>query len=196
MKDDVPCGNIVLRDGGAPVVLGKALDTRGLVARLDAAGRLDTTFGTDGGGVYLPASTTSSDLEPRALALDGDRIVVLGTDDNAKVEVIRLLASGLPDPSFGGTGTVESPPDYAGAVTGKLAVDAARRIVTLAHLTDLGGPLVMRRIAENGTYDAAFAGGGAITVDAAHGALGIQPDGKIVVAHGTSDGVAVHRWYP
>lgn len=74
------------------------------LASLDANGQPDRTFGTDG-YVALPF------LEPPIFAVDrSGRIVLLerpyyGEDDSKRRQVLRLLASGARDASFGRDGT-------------------------------------------------------------------------------------------
>ena len=190
------CGSILALEDGRTVVAGQEKLARGLVARLYEDGGLDPTFGDPGSTIYTGPRGNTDLLEPHGLAVDGDRILVLSSRaSTAELEVLRLLPNGLPDVTFHGTGTLESPTDESGSA-GKIAVDRSHRVVTMGRPAKQIGRLVIRRIDENGNYDATFAGTGVLSVDATRGALGIQPDGKIVVAHGSPAGVVVHRWYP
>lgn len=137
------------RTDGALLVAGTADDEgRGswAVARLRANGTLDGTFGT-GGRVLLRFSPTAAE-QAFAVSPSGDKVVLAGRirtktggDD---LGVVRLRASGMPDPAFGsGDGKVaidvDGGSDWATGLDrtedGRLVVGGTARRDTTFRLT-------------------------------------------------------------
>lgn len=154
------------------------------LARFQADGSLDTTFGGDGMVESpVPSLFYSS---ANAVALQGDgKIVVAGSTAfafEAHIVVLRYLADGTLDAGFGTGGIVttefgnqEYPMDLVIQPDGKIVVvggDAGQRIVVLRYLAD-------------GTPDASFGGDGNVTLAIGTSAeardAALQPDGRIVV---------------
>lgn len=92
---------VVLVDSFVGVATSPAHDDAFTVVRYDTAGHADPGFGT--GGVALALFGSGSNATPRAVALQGDRIVAVGglADDSA---VARFTPGGIPDGSFAATG--------------------------------------------------------------------------------------------
>ncbi|MEA2972002.1 MAG: hypothetical protein QOG82_460 [Actinomycetota bacterium] len=92
---------LVLVDSFVGVATSPAHDDAFTVVRYDTAGHADPGFGT--GGVALALFGSGSNATPRAVALQGDRIVAVGglADDSA---VARFTPGGIPDGSFDGDG--------------------------------------------------------------------------------------------
>jgi uncharacterized delta-60 repeat protein len=177
-----------------------------VLARLDAAGNLDTSFG-DNGRVYLdPSAEDESELHGLAQQPDG-KLVGAGSV-GADLAVVRLTADGALDQSFGEGGVVRIPlgPDDAFASAAAVAVQPDGKIViggTLRFLCDLDDPAcaeivdaVLVRLSPAGGLDASFGTGGVVTFDAygtrtviAPGGLVVEPAGTIV-AGGDSGSVA------
>lgn len=168
------------------------------VARLTAAGALDTAFGTGG----IARSDFGGDDFGLAMARQANgRIVIAGrssptlpTDDTLGAIVTRFRAIGELDPDFGaGDGQITLPgTSNARAVLvqpqdGKLVV---------AGTADGSQKMTVTRLRTNGMPDPAFAGDGTATIDfpavLTTGAA-LQPDGRIVVAGSTSGDFAVAR---
>lgn len=102
--------NALAADGGGRIVLAGRASNAGRydwgIARYDAAGMLDDTFGVKGKVVL---EMTSSVEEATDVALSGGRIVVVGRIRGATsldLGVVRLRAGGALDPDFGVGGTV------------------------------------------------------------------------------------------
>lgn len=191
---------IALQSDGKIVVAGDASNGSNLdvaVLRYLADGSLDATFGV--GGIVVTAIGPGDDRGYGiALQTDG-KIVVTGEASTAccgqDTAVLRYLADGSLDPDFGGgsgmTWVAVGPGDsYGGAV----AVQADGNIVVGGAGNIVGGDLdfAVFRLMPGGGIDASFgAGGTAITefsiADDKAWSLGIQPDGKIVVAGTQSD---------
>jgi uncharacterized delta-60 repeat protein len=163
------------------------------VARLNANGKLDTTFGTGG----IAGIDFGGDDFGEAMARQADgRILVAGRSSAAGAVVARLRAGGTLDPDFGGGGRVTLP---GGGSVSAILVQPDRRIVVAGNA---GGSAAMTvtRLKPDGSPDTTFDGDGTATIDfgsladlAAGAAL--QPDGRIVVAgyaQGSED-VAVAR---
>lgn len=89
--------------------LHPARDDAFTVLRYNANGSSDTTFGVNGVATALFGAGTNA--TPRAITLQGSRIVVGGTVDG-DFALARFDANGAPDPTFGGDGKVVT--DFGG----------------------------------------------------------------------------------
>ena len=150
------------------------------VARLNADGAFDTTFGT-GGKAAVDFGGTDSGL---AIALQPNgRILVTGESSVASAVVARLRPGGALDPDFDGDGRVTLP--GRGRARAVLVQPDGRIIV--AGNANGDDVMTVTRLNPNGSLDTTFAADGTATIDfgsladLAHGAA-LQPDGKIVVA--------------
>ena len=161
------------------------------IAKVLPNGSLDTTFGT--GGIYLGQAIPSNIEQFEAILLQPDgKIIGVGmsnTEGTSKIMLVRLLANGTRDPSFGTGGislrTVQSSGSVLSAV-----LQADGKIVTIGSET---GPtfnpeVAFYRFNADGTPDASFGTGGtrhtllgASTNDVAGSAV-LQPDGRLVIA--------------
>jgi uncharacterized delta-60 repeat protein len=158
------------------------------VARLMADGSPDATFGSGGQvlGDIAPPSPVSEIVYGMALQADG-RIILAGQADGgsgATAALVRYNIDGSRDTTFGAGGVVFGPyPGIASAV----AVQPDGRIVIV------GGAFQVTRFNADGTLDAGFGSGGQVVVpfgeqgfDSLANAILVQPDGRIVVAGGTT----------
>jgi uncharacterized delta-60 repeat protein len=166
------------------------------LARYNANGGLDTTFGSNGNGlVTFDFGGYSSELDGLAIQGNG-KIVVAGWattsyfDTHPKVVVARLNPNGSLDTSFGSQGkriiVIGGVDDEAHA----LAIQPDGKIVLAGQATDSAGSIyfTVMRLTNLGSFDVTFGnqGGyihhfpGAVN-DAAY-AVRLQPDGKIVAA--------------
>jgi uncharacterized delta-60 repeat protein len=171
-----------LQPNGKIVVAGAISSStwRATVARLDANGTLDATFGAGGikrlGAGYLFGVT---------LAPAGKIVTVGQTDPPGDALVWRLLPNGAPDKSFSGDGKLvydSGGGDYLRDAT----VRSDGAIVAAGGSEPAGKNVLVMRILPKGKRDPAFNGGNPVSVnigEASDGeALAIQPDGRIVVA--------------
>jgi len=163
---------IRLDDAGRVVVAGGWFNDRQRIARLDAAGRLDPTFGV-GGVAELPVEGGVGGLE-----IDADgRIVVTGAFAHAAefpypwspgyagpwYGAARLRADGSLDPDFSGDGLLEL--DAASGLHGLGAVHASGGDGAMLALAQKAGRAFYEpvfglvRIAADGTIDATYGGG-------------------------------------
>jgi uncharacterized delta-60 repeat protein len=145
-----------IQTDGKIVVCGRAGRGVFALARYDADGMLDTTFGEDG-KVSSPRSDAGGCY---AVAIQADRKIVAGGG-----VLVRYSTDGTLDTSFGEDGIVAAP-------AGALAIQADGKIV-------VGGG-ALARYNSDGTLDSTFGDGGVADVPA--DAVAIQADGKIVVS--------------
>ncbi len=156
------------------------------LARLFPDGTPDPEFGTQ--GYYLSPGNPPSYTYSYKMALQSDgKILLAGTTSHPTV--IRLLPDGTPDPDFGSNGVFELP--TAGPLNSRfldILVQPDGRIIAAGWDQSGSGayngdPFIVARIDPNGVLDATFADNGVFHYPAqAARALGLQPDGSIVVA--------------
>ena len=188
---------LVQQSDGKLVAAGSG-DSRFALARYDADGTLDPSFG-EGTGRVIGLSGGANALVQQS---DG-KLVAAGVSSGGggRFTLVRYNADGSPDPSFGeGTGTVVTQfiPGLAtsDSNTGQasaLVQQADGKLVAAGTSTSGLGPAVYQnRIAlvrynADGTLDPTFGAGTGIVITVIGGctsasALVLQPDGKIVVA--------------
>lgn len=154
------------------------------IARYNSDGSLDTTFDNDG---KLIASATMTINAVRPLT-DG-KFLTIGTTNN-DFAVARYNSDGSLDSKFGTNGTVTTNmygTDYASAAM----VQADGKLVVVGA-APVGYYFGIARYNSNGTLDTSFSSDGAQVVYyggyGAATAVGIQPDGKVVVGgEGSND---------
>ena len=170
-------------------------------------GDLDSTFSAD--GIVTTNFSGSSDDFGLSVAVQPDgRLVIAGSSNNgtaAEIALVRLLADGSPDNSFGTGGKVTTAigtlDDHATAV----AVQPDGKIVVAGStlINGSGMAFALLRYNADGTLDNSFSGDGVQVDDISAGydeayAVALQPDGKILVAgytnNGSSDDFALLRY--
>ncbi len=174
---------LAIQPDGKIVMAGYCPDVFCL-ARYDASGVLDTTFGS--GGIVFTDMSIYED-EARALALQPDgKIVVAGSCLASDAFcVARYAANGVLDATFGSGGTVVT---NFGSTNGRaLALQPDGKIVVAGECYTGKWDICLVRYSPNGVLDASFGSSGkvvtAIGTDASYiGGLALQPDGRIVVA--------------
>ena len=180
---------IALQPGGKLIVGGKSGDEFAVV-RYNVKGTLDTSFGTNGMGVYdLGGSDVHQSLGDIAIQSDGKIVVVgdISASQSTRADLIfaRFNSDGTKDISdviyFS-----NSHENYGKAVV----IQADGKIVLSGIITpdDGRGPLLsLARINQDGSLDkSTFGIDGKVTTplfdfDNSHSALALQPDGKIVL---------------
>ncbi|MFD3476717.1 calcium-binding protein [Streptomyces sp. NPDC058695] len=199
--DDDLANDVAVQSDGKIVSVGASADysvfeSDFALARHNADGTLDTSFGGDG-TVTTAINNMNPDFqwsEAHAVALQPDgKIVAVGSswrgyENCCWFTVARYNTNGTLDPSFGGGDgrvfTDFGSPDEARDV----AVQPDGKIIALGTS---GGEAALARYNADGTPDTSFGGGdGKVTTDPAPEslqeggdarALALQPDGKIVV---------------
>ncbi len=166
------------------------------VARYLPGGTLDPDFGVDG-LVATPIGALGDAATAVALQPDG-RIVATGTDDGERFVIVRYLADGTLDPTFGGDGIAGTPRPAHFWGGEDLAIQPNGRIVVVGTVGGNDG-FAIARFRANGTKDLAFGDGGMVATPFASGgarAVALQTDGRIVVAGSRSSGLALARYLP
>jgi len=170
------------------------------VARYNADGSLDATFGT-GGKAVIPASASNDQGAALALKRDG-RILVAGfalAGANENIAVVRLTAAGALDTTFGTNGVATV--DIAGGADRAwgMALQRNGKILLAGQGHDGAGiAFVAVRLHDDGARDASFGTNGVRTIDVGPAgdfgrAVAVQPDGRIVVAGTAGTHYAVVR---
>lgn len=185
----VTAADLVVQPDGKIVVLGTANTTTPtpsgeddfVVARINANGTLDTTFGTSGISLinFTPGSSTFGTVaESLALAPDG-KVVAAGSafstaTGSEQFAVARLNTNGTLDTTFNGTGLAmvtfntggsSATNDSANAVV--VQPDARIVVVGQANLPTVSGltptNVAVARLTANGALDTTFNGTGTLT---------------------------------
>jgi len=175
------------------------------VVRYNTDGSLDPGFGS-GGKVITPVGSGNANAYALGIQADG-RIVVAGNawnGANYDFAVVRYNTDGTLDIGFGGTGKVSTPVLAGNDNAYALAIQADGKIVVAGDSFNGGDhDFAVVRYNTNGTLDPGFGGSGKITTaigssDDNARAVGIQADGRIVVAghtwNGTDYDFAVARY--
>jgi uncharacterized delta-60 repeat protein len=185
-----PDGKIVASGTGGLGGHGEDIQTIAL-ARYEADGSLDPTFGTDGRVTTDPG--LRYDGGPSALL--GQKIVVAGeTEHSAFLVLGRYQTSGRPDSSFGKHGFVEIK-RVTGLPTAVLAQNDGKILVAIFGDSDR-----VVRFLPSGRLDTSFGthgivslGAGSHSFLAASYALAVQTDGKVVAGGGGGDEATLAR---
>ena len=144
-------------------------------ARFTAGGVIDSTYGT-GGTVYVDLPQGFSGLSAGAATFDGgENLVVAGQGAGPSaypptIVVVRLLASGLPDSTFGVSGLARAAvPGYnSGTNAGAVALDSQGRIVVGGGAQDSSaghGGFLALRLTPSGLLDTGFNATGFRVID-------------------------------
>ncbi|MFC1820224.1 LamG-like jellyroll fold domain-containing protein [Thermodesulfobacteriota bacterium] len=184
---------IALQSDGKIVVAGtwfNGLDDDFAVARYNADGSLDTTFGS--GGKVITAIGSSDAANDVAVQSDG-KIVVAGsafTGSKWDFAVVRYNTDGSLDTTFGSGGTVTTAIGLGIDYAYGMAVQSDGKIVVAGESS---GVFAVVRYNTDGSLDTTFDTDGKVTtavgsdVDYAYD-VAVQSDGKIVVAGITDNG--------
>ncbi len=169
------------------------------VARFNADGTYDTSFGT-GGRVVTNVSAAADQALAVALQKDG-KIVIAGFSTGPQGKdflVARYRANGTLDPAFGSGGKVITPIMLGFTVSQDQANDIAIQPdgkIVVAGIAGLYSAVV--RYNSNGSLDGTF-GGGVLPVAPVNGmqiyAVAVQADGKIVTGGVSEESFALLRY--
>ena len=180
---------------GKVIMVGRRLEparelTTLVVYRLAAGGSLDTTFGSE--GIFdLPAGDYGTRHTASSATQDPDgRIVVSGSSDGQLI-VLRLLADGTLDPSFGENGVFVGPlHDHEARTFVERTADAGYRITATSE-----AQCRIVGLTAAGAMDDTFGTAGIAPVVSAQGganscsSMASQADGSLLLS-GTTDGHA------
>jgi uncharacterized delta-60 repeat protein len=191
---------VAIQDDGKIVVAGThsvALtgDPSGFaIARFDAVGELDDSFGGGDGRVTTGIGTVFATASDVALDPTGN-VVVVGTaytsdgvDFNQNFAVVRYDSVGNPDASFDDDGIVTTPIGTSADGATAIVVQGDGRVLVAGGTNDEGNRgFALVRYETDGTLDDTFGANGMVTTqmgasDDDIGDAAIQDDGRIVVA--------------
>lgn len=137
--------------------------------RFNADGTVDTTFGS--GGVVKTHISDGFD-SAMSVVVDGTKIIAAGsvhpTSENSDFALVRYLADGSLDPTFGNGGIVTtdfgSPNgNFEGATSVKVQADHKIVVCGWAETSDFNGVFALARYNPDGTLDSNFGTGGKVT---------------------------------
>lgn len=197
-----PSKLISLNNGGF-VALGTTDNgkTRGAIARYDADGHLDATFGSGGKVTFDLASQTGGLGGGFAdgFALPDGGLVVAGTgyyDNHYNPNhnlLLKYLPNGALDPSFG-VGGIGSADPYFGIADVMPAPDGGYYTLSGNYA------LALAKWTAQGAIDTTFGNQGYVqlTIEKARagGAMAVQADGSIIVSHAYEGGYLLARVFP
>jgi uncharacterized delta-60 repeat protein len=153
-----------------------------------AAGDLDTTFSANG---IVTADFGGYEAAMGIVVQSNGRIVVTGNTDDGSIALIRYLADGTKDESYGHQGKVRTPFGLGSlsVESGASAIQADNKVVVVGSQnlqTATSCDFVVLRYTKQGALDHAFGHEGKVVTnfsgcDVAND-VAIQPDGKIVAA--------------
>ncbi len=176
---------MAIQADGKIVVVGSAWGNEIVVARYNADGSLDTSFGVGGTAIADFGGWNYA----FSVAIDGEgRIVVAGEADESSFALLRFNADGSLDTTFGAAGVlVTTFPVDGDSLAYSVKIDADDRIlVTGSVAADGQNDILMARYLSNGSLDPSFGAGGEVVTSIVGGALSfsaaIDSQGRIVVA--------------
>jgi uncharacterized delta-60 repeat protein len=199
---------VAIAPGGKIVVAGSITDPNTFnndfaVARFNASGSLDTSFGSGGEATASFGPDTSDTAVGVAVQADG-KIIVAGTDQDFDTNFIdefglaRFNANGSLDATFGTGGLVATSfGPSASAFAGGVTIQPDGRIVVAGTVQDFATDVIsefgLARYDTNGSLDASFGSGGLVTTSfgpgtsASAAGVAIGSDGEIIVAGTITD---------
>lgn len=189
---------VAVQPDGKILVAGSPEAAQGFsIARLLPNGALDPSWGK-GGVATTPLGEFAAAFD-LAVQPDG-KVVAVGEApgiENEDFAIVRYLANGTPDPSFGGgDGVVVVPVGTQGDQGRAVAIGPGGRIavVGISDLLSFRNAVGVAMLESDGTPEAAFAGDGTTVVTTESGeddrgeGVAFQPDGKILIADSTGAG--------
>lgn len=201
-------GDLVVQSDGKIIAVGgngeATVDVNYALARYNANGTLDNTFGVNG---IVTISPSSNDEELFAVTIQPDgKIVAAGTNRSIAGQgafgLIRLNSSGTLDTSFGNNGLVATWVDSTSSDAYSVLLQDDGKIVAGGfHILAIGPTHVMMliRYNSNGSLDNSFGNEGiVITPILPYGnsclSLVQQEDGKIIALNTGTDDVVLVRY--
>jgi len=180
---------VLVQADGAIVIAGSIATTFGdaLVARYAPDGTLDPTFSA-GPVVVTPLGTSTSYFLDVVQQADGTLVAAgLAKDAGGDYDgaLVRYLADGSLDASFGAGGIVRTPLGSAGGAFTDVLVDPDGKLVTAGSAVGVVVHGLVARYLADGSLDATFGSGGLATTDlgdVGFNALARQADGGLVAA--------------
>jgi uncharacterized delta-60 repeat protein len=199
--------SVVLQSDGKIIAAGyshNGANNDFAVARYNADGSLDTSFGT-GGKVTTPIGSENDTAYSVVLQSDG-KIVAVGNSHNGTnfdFAVARYNADGSLDTSFGTGGKVTTPIGSISETAYSVAVQSDGKIIAAGSAYIISGTdFAVVRYNADGSLDTSFDTDGIVTTQIGSGtdeakSVVLQSDGKIILAGysvGTNRDFAVARY--
>lgn len=173
-----------------------------LLARYHSDGTLDVSFGSGGLVVTGFGDRHYAGVGTLALQPDG-RIVVAGSvffDPSFRVALARYTSDGVLDPTFGAGGTVVSDFGESLYLRAMSFQPDGKIVVTASPNSSSAQVFLVARYTADGVLDPAFGAGGTVVTEFGGYteplAMGLMPDGRIVVAGGSGGDLALARYLP
>jgi uncharacterized delta-60 repeat protein len=176
--------DVSIQPDGKVLLAGSAGSYGVLVTRYNQDGTLDQAFGD--GGVAETSFGTFSAGEAVDLQDDGSIVVAgfTGTDGNNDLAVVKFLADGSLDASFGGDGIVTTGVGNNDETSGGLATQGDGKFVVAGTSAGLHTTFLLARYLADGSLDSTFGTSGLVSTrigtDSAATDIVIQPDGRII----------------
>ncbi|HZU39167.1 MAG TPA: hypothetical protein VFA18_24790 [Gemmataceae bacterium] len=186
-----PDGKIVI--AGVTRASGSKTGNDFLVARYNADGSLDTSFGSGGYAAtdFNRGSDTADAVALQPQVSGPSKILAAGSAvvaNSYDFAVARYNANGSLDTTFGNKGKVTTA--FSGnSSIGQMVVDGTGRIVVAGvPVGVIGADITLARYTANGALDTSFGSGGKLTTLAIQDfRMALQGDGRIVIAGTESD---------
>lgn len=192
-----------LQADGKILVAGRVSYSRGDesdvgVARFNADGTLDSSFGSQGMRTF-DLSANWDEAAAMLVQPDGKLLLAVAYSDvgNFAFGLLRLTAAGERDAGFGTDGFSFRHIGNGNDSPSALAMQPDGRIVVAGHAvnTATSFDVALARFASDGTPDTSFGSGGAHVFDLFNGPDGasdllLQPDGRLVAAGSARNGLA------
>jgi uncharacterized delta-60 repeat protein len=216
---------IAVQTDGKILIAGTAIDEDALVfgamfflARLNADGTMDSTFGSGNGWVVTDPTLNDDYVTAIALQSDGRILVAghlnVGGPCCGYYGIVRYTDTGELDATFGGQGgwpaglIVYQPGDFGGVPKDLLVQPDGNVIVAGDAGQSFGTDVALLRMLPDGTLDSSFGSGGISYVYGCQitngtcwvapvnslGGVALQPDGRIVVASDALIGSGTGVW--
>lgn len=188
-----PIGSFAQGDGvaiqpdGKIVVGGAGNGNQFSVVRYNTDGSLDLSFGGSGTGIRTTPIGTSADGNAIVLQPDG-KIIVAGS---ALVGAVQSFALAR----YNNDGTIDSSFGVGGSMTTAIGVAFSVGLQSDGKII-LVGQGKIARYTTNGFLDSSFGTSGIVTQTPTSNSVVVQPDDKIVVVGGNSNGFVVIRYTP
>lgn len=181
----------------AGAAVGPSVTYEIAVARYETDGTLDTTFSDDG---MLTTPIAGGGDEANAVALlPSGRIVVAGTDSRRRFALVRYLADGTLDPTFGNNGIVRTNVTRGDDILYDLVIQPDRKYVVVGSVGPKAPRFALARYRRNGRLDGTFGDQGIIvskhTWSVARATV-LQPNDRILAAGYDSSGIRLERYRP
>lgn len=190
---------VALQSDGKILVAGTAY-TEFALARYNADGTLDTTFGGGDGKVITPVGSGNDVANSIIIQSDGKIVLAGNANDGSLIVLTRYDTDGALDASFGTGGFVITDIGTTHNEAQSAAIQSDGKIV-VAGFSNSGADydFALARYNSDGSLDTTFDSDGKVTTAIGTGhdfaySVAIQSDGKIIAAGATSGDFAVARY--